>query len=692
MRLLIAFPLFAGILSLCGCSDDSSAASNVGANGGSAGWDAAADGSASPDGAAGADGSTPADGSAGSSGEAGFDAGKPGIPELVYFNYLPAGDTSVLGSIDLQVSRHADGWIYVEDKVQAGKVSYYALNGSVSRLDARTLSQQPIPPNRWIHLVKFVADIDNVNSDGWKTSAQYTGGNDTKFAATFESSFYVKDGTLQPPLGHTEPLWTSATVDDGLIFKATPAFALPPGKKYGSESVPADELPDNLAKVSWNTAEDKFRLLYASTVVGLMSAVGAQKPDGVTTFDDARMAQAADYLAAATPSAIFAVDFEPADPTQDAWMWDYLSPSFGPSMQKLSSLIYQRSGKYFYSWIGSGTSFEHHGKTLTLDGYTSGNWQGNGFGIDDYLQVHENPAGTSNVIKTTSKLQQLGFGYTSTVINTSDSASEGPAVWKSPVAWYLRALDYLNLQSLLAQDEKFLVFLWPFEDQPNDAKRSPMTLFTLPGYQGKVRQTDNRVLYPPNLIRDALVTFLCHPRVTYANYWIFGESYDPVQSLLYARINGVQSCQVAGTPDFHVYEYEGPDNPACPSGTANYMTKDILGVAAMVQGHEIFARHLAATLDGTQVRESLDSAFTYTRSDGVEQAAQWKADTGEFARAFKFAQPWVQVWKNPSTGKRVLLFQDSFAEGFEPVKFKVVVAGTTVERTAVGNNLYYEVM
>lgn len=617
-----------------------------------------------------------------------------GTPSLVYFNYTPDGDTQVGEKIRLSVSRRADGRIYLSDEItNAGKVSYYAVNGSVNRVDARKLGEQAIPPNRWIHLVKFVADIDNVNSEGWQTSYQNTGGNGLKWAASFETSFYVTDGTAQAPLAYTEPLWTAGTVTDGLIFKATPTFSLPTSKRYGSESQPIDEPLANLAKVGWNTADDKFRLLYAATVDGLMQSVGATPGQGITTFDDEKLKQAADYLAGATSSSTFAMDYEPHNPAQDAWKWDYASGNFGKTMLRLSELILERHGKRFYSWIGNDTRYSFQGKSVGLDGYNTGGWKTpTTGGVDEAIQIHENPGGISN-IERSSKLTQVGFGYTSTVINTVDTPDAPATRWQSPTAWYLRALDVLNIQGLLSQpDEKFLLFLWPFEDLPNDSKRSPMTRFKLPGQQGMMRQTDNRLLYPPNLIRDAIVVHLSNPRVFYTNYWLFPESYDPMQSLNYSRINGVQSCAVANTADFHVYAYDGPDSPGCPAKNAGYMGKDILGVGAMVQGHEIFARHLAGVLDGQQQRAHLDGPFTYRRSDGNQQTAQYKPDTGEHARAFKHAQPWVQVWKNPSTGKRVLFFQDVYAESFEPVTFTVTIGGQTYERTATGNNLYYEVL
>ena len=66
-------------------------------------------------------------------------------------------------------------------------------------------------------------------------------------------------------------------------------------------------------------------------------------------------------------------------------------------------------------------------------------------------------------------------------------------------------------------------------------------------------------------------------------------------------------------------------------------------------------------------------------------------DTGEFARAYKYGQPWVQLWKNPKSGKRVLLYQDLYAGAFEEGKFTVIIDGRNITRTTQGNNLYTEI-
>src|SRR5690606_16671528 len=118
---------------------------------------------------------------------------------------------------------------------------------------------------------------------------------------------------------------------------------------------------------------------------------------------------------------------------------------------------------------------------------------------------------------------QVGFGYCSYTLNTIDSKDEPAQKYKSPVNWYLRYLDVLNLQSqLVPKDVKMLCFIWPFEDK--SSLRSRTRRFKVSNGEGYIRQMDNRVMYPMNMVRDALFIGLCNPRVLYTNYWMFGQS------------------------------------------------------------------------------------------------------------------------------------------------------------------------
>ncbi|WP_428664687.1 hypothetical protein [Runella sp.] len=611
---------------------------------------------------------------------------------IVYFEFEPDPNRYEDQQLKLRIERRTDNKLYLVDdsKPEQGRTTYYALNGSVNRVDARQLTQQPLLPNRWIHLVKYVTEVSNVNSEGWLTSAFNVASGQAKFAAAYEAIFWVRDSLQKTPsqLAYTQPLWpNNGAVGDSKIFKQTPAFKLI-NKKYGSESLPLDEPVQNLRKVSWNVNANKFKLLYAGEVDALIKHIRPKDKQGITRFDSRQLDQAADWLAKNSPSDIFSVDFEPGKP-EEGWYWDMSDPNFRKTMYELSDRIYKKHGKLFYSWIGEPLTFDFKGKSFKLDGYANDNWSSDKKNIDDYLAIHQGAKSIQNVQSPSPIVLMTGFGYTSTTVNTSDANDQPPQVWKAPVNWYLRTLDMLNLKSLTAPPNvKLLNFLWPYEDKPADARRSLTRRFQVGnGSKGYIRQIDNRVMYPMNLVRDAVFIHLCNPRVFYTNYWIFGQSYNPYQALRYSKINGNLSCESQKTGGYFVYEYQGPDQPPCPTVSEDYMGKDALGVAAMVQAHELFA-HYQHILDGAQMRESY--GFEYQRMAQKTAKAVWQNDTGEFSRAFKHNQPWLQVWKNPKTGKRLLLFQDNFAEAFEPVTFTAIINGTKIQRKVEGNALYLE--
>ena len=307
--------------------------------------------------------------------------------------------------------------------------------------------------------------------------------------------------------------------------------------------------------------------------------------------------------------------------------------------------------------------------------------------IDDYLAIHEHIEDIKNVELPSPCILQVGFGYCSYTLNLVDSSDEPPTKFKSPMNWYLRYLDILNLQSQITpKDLKMLCFLWSSEDKAS--LRSRTRRFKISNGEGYIRQVDNRVMYPMNMIRDALFVSLCNPRVLYTNYWLFGTSYDPNNTLFNATKDGQPLWGPIPT-NYSVFQYTGPDTPKSPEKHSDYIGKEMHCIAPMVQAHEMYSK-CQAYLDGTQVREVF--AFDYQRSKGNFVKAEWKNDSGEFTRAFKYGQPWLHVWKHPKTGNRVLLFQDNFADGFEPVNFKVLIGGKLVTRTAEGNNLYVEVL
>ena len=141
---------------------------------------------------------------------------------------------------------------------------------------------------------------------------------------------------------------------------------MPADKLYGSESQPITEPVENLKKVAWNLGEDRFRLLYAAQVNGLMGKIGAQKTEGNRLVERTlSWIELRKTLAGMTSSKYFAVDFEPGKP-DEGWMWDYDSPNFKHAMYRLSETMNKKHKKFFYSWIGSNTSFDYDGKTVKL--------------------------------------------------------------------------------------------------------------------------------------------------------------------------------------------------------------------------------------------------------------------------------------------------------------------------------------
>lgn len=612
--------------------------------------------------------------------------------EIVYFEYTPDPKYPEDRKLKLKAEKRADGKIYLVDVAEKSQHKvYYTLNGSVNRESAHELSQHPVPPRRWIHFLKVESGVDNINKDGWKLVPENTGGKN-QYSSFSEVIFWVKDGpdATPPKLAYTQPLWKdNKAVGDLGIFKQTPAFTLPPYKQYGSESSFDDEPVENLKKVGWKLDENKFRLIYSAGVEALIKHMGVKEPNGVTTFNSEQLDKAADWLANQLPSKVFAVDFEPENPKRDGWWWDVTDGNFRKTLYELSDRIYKKHKKYFYSWIGHGTSFDYKGRRYELDGYANDNWanQISKVSIDDYVAIHENLGDLKNIELPSSSILQVGFGYCSYVLNLEDSKELPSQKYKSPMNWYLRYLDILNLQSAITpKDLKVLCFLWPYEDK--SSLRARTRRFQVSNGQGYIRQVDNRVMYPMNMIRDAIFVSLCNPRVLYTNYWMFGSSYDPNMALNNATKDGNPCCRPIYS-SYAVHNYTGNDTPKCPEKDALYIGKEMLGVAPMVQAHEMYAK-LQTILDGTQVREAFP--FDYKRSKGDFVKAEWKNDSGEFTRAFKFEQPWLHVWKHPKTGKRVLLFQDSFADGFEPVNFKVNIGGKLVSRTAEGNNLFVEVL
>ena len=216
-------------------------------------------------------------------------------------------------------------------------------------------------------------------------------------------------------------------------------------------------------------------------------------------------------------------------------------------------------------------------------------------------------------------------------------------------------------------------------------KRSPMTRFKLPGSKGYIRQVDNRVIYPPNLVRDVLVVYLCNPRTTYVNYWQFGASYDPMAHVcvgLGSMERPPASWQARGGDWARVRIQR--TRHACLSQRRRRLHG---------QRHHRRQRHGPSPRDLREISERrlqrLSSSRGPTDSSTSEATIRRRPRFGRGTRGnlpgpSNTNSRGSRFWKNSKTGKRVLLFQDPFAEPFEKVDFKVVIDGRPITRKAEG--------
>lgn len=611
------------------------------------------------------------------------DALPTNLPRIVWLNYDPSGDRLVTNQFNLGVEKRK-GKYYLKDLAKTQAPAWYTVNGTVNRKDARKLPEGPFPAGRWLTVNKLVADAPNVNEAG--SSIHYI--NSKTPALAYSAICYIDDGKPAPKLKHTEPLWpaTPFAVTNPL-FMAIPPFSPAPGKQY-STGVPAEIEPATLTeRYGWCTGPEKYTMFYTASVGEFIKQMGVEKPHGLDQFTEEEVSRAADILASMTPAKFFSVDFEPGHPEEEGWIWSNNSPQ----TYRLSEIIFERYDRYFCSWMNAGTRFSFGDTADHVDGYNTADWGGR---VDDWIAYHESPDNIRDVKQGSAGFVQLTMGYNSTELNNEDSKADGPEKWRSPMTWSLRTLDLLNFQSLVTDERTpLLMIYWPYEDGAQFGLITPMVRYKLPGYRGHYRQAMARVPLPANLIRDTLIVHQCNPRFRYTEMWGAWGGMNPMGALIYARVNGEPVGRRIIDVGENPCDYVGPDNPPQPEKEDSYYGSG-LDAAVLVQAHEVFSRHLSNVCDGTQVREAFP--FTYRRQlDGPNAgsiSAVWKDDTAEFARAFKHEQPWLQLWKNPKTGRRVLLFQDPFAEPFESVEFTVTIEGKTLKHKATGNNLFCEVL
>jgi hypothetical protein len=109
-----------------------------------------------------------------------------------------------------------------------------------------------------------------------------------------------------------------------------------------------------------------------------------------------------------------------------------------------------------------------------------------------------------------------------------------------------------------------------------------------------------------------------------------------------------------------------------------------LGYNAILQGINRFAAH-QDILDNTQVKVPVSFQYKRSYQSGFTTVPAY-SDGSEFARAWKFRQPFAQLWNNPTTNKKILLYQDLFEEPFEMAELKLTIGGVLREFTVANGN------
>lgn len=491
----------------------------------------------------------------------------------------------------------------------------------------------------------------------------------------------------------SECLWIDNAANGKLVALDRLATVALTTKTYDAASFKINERSlVEMGRVGVNTDTAKrLGWLYAGDLVNIVvNIMGKQAPNGLHTFNNADMDQFASIVAGMAKNIIIA-DHE-SEPSLH-WVWTSFDQPARISYisQKVKQLT-QSGGTYkvFTDWFQN-NGFDFSGKGLGLSG---GSWYSTPTGrphtsVDDYIDYFANPAGATN-FSDQATIAKCGWGYSSItyyidrVPGISDPATQS---WGS-IPTYLSSLCGINRNIARDPTKKILYVTWPCEDFDRISNRNrrykPKRLDGSIVPQGYFRTSENRLQYPSNLVRDNTTIVCCNPAVTRIHSWIMPNSEDPYNNLRYAYRNGTPACEGAAL-GFQVGNYIGADAGSlpCPTGL-DYIGQEALGYNAILQGINRFAPH-QDILDNTQVKVPV--SFQYKRSDqsGFTTVPAY-SDGSEFARAWKFRQPFVQLWNNPATNKKILLYQDLFDEPFEMGELKLTVGGVLREFTVANGN------
>lgn len=462
-------------------------------------------------------------------------------------------------------------------------------------------------------------------------------------------------------------------------------------------------------RIGYNTdSSKKLNWLYEEQIKNLIIGVlGKSAPNGLHSLSNGELDTIAAAIAAISGEFIIA-DYEPHnnnyipyDTIGDDWVWvSFEHPAkINYISQKVKDLT--TSGTFFKKFLDwfQRKNFTFNGKQLGL-ATSKGVWQNNSgtVTVNDYLDYFANPSAATN-FDDQSSITKLGWGYTNITykVDNMGGATLPANSHFAPIASYLFSLSSIN--RVLAHDpnKNILYILWPREDEGPERQQYRQVRFKPKSLDGSInptgylRASDSRLTYPSNLVQDNTFVACCNPKVTRIHAWILPSSENPHDALRYAKRNGVDACNSA-VLGFELSNYVGSDNPPCPTSGIDYYGEEALGFNAIMAGINRFAQH-QDILDGTQTGSS--PIFDYKRDyvEGVDQDGDFTnvaavADLSEFDRSWKFRRPWIKVWLNPTSGKRLVLFQDPFAEAFEPVAFKVTIASVVYRYTAEGNGVF----
>ena len=513
--------------------------------------------------------------------------------------------------------------------------------------------------------------------------------------------------TLTPISSAPQSLWNSVAPTSLQFIEDSPAFSLD-GKTYGTGQDLVDESAFNKNKIGAHFGGGFFITFYAFSVMTWMNAFGRSYPgnaNGITTFTNAELDQLVDnYMIpqAGGNAKFIIVDFEPSNPSQEAWAWDYSSNLFSSKMQYIADRISAISGgtKYFYDWISADTKFTFNSEQYSLgaannDGYSNNTTSTNS--VNKLLEVHRNIGGVAGVSMET--VFQAGMGYSSIVYNSYFKGDTvlGSDEWRSLENVVLRGMDGMMLRYRLVPSRKAVGYFWPFEDKPgtNPGRRSQLyNRFTAnsstnsypQNLNGKSKIVDNRTTYPSNIIEDTVLSMICFPNYIHSEYWIHGGSYNPYASFKYTNTaNSGNMCSFING-GFTIAQYDGTENNlACPSNLENYLSTDNRTLTAFLKAQLQFSK-IKHILNGTQEPEYYH--FQYKRSGaGSFTSSVFENHGGQYTLAAKESQPVLLVWRNTSN-ERVLLFWDLFADAFASTEFSVNIGGSTYTGNTKGNRLF----